>query len=217
MERTRRGRGTGIVWTQSCGDVAAVRNYHCQSPQGREACGHAGRATDEIRVGSEPQDREVSRPHHPAFDSTARRRGDRMKRAIIRCGVAAFIATLTLPAAPLEAEAQHPAGKVRHIGLLHPGTPPNPNVEAFRQSLRDLGYVGGQNIVIEYRWAEGMLDPLPSFAAELVRLNVDVIVTEGTPGARALKEATSTIPIVMARVGDPVGTGLVGSLARPGR
>src|SRR5262245_40603486 len=69
-----------------------------------------------------------------------------MKRAIIRGGVAAFVATLTLPAAPLEAEAQHPAGKVRHIGLLHPGTPPNPNVEAFRQGLRDLGYVEGQNI-----------------------------------------------------------------------
>ena len=82
-----------------------------------------------------------------------------MKRPIIRCGVAAFIATLTLPAAPLEAEVQHPAGKVRHIGLLHPGTPPNLDVEAFRQGLRDLGYVEGQNIVIEYRWAEGMLDP----------------------------------------------------------
>src|SRR5262249_59362232 len=119
-----------------------------------------------------------------------------------------FMALLSGAAAwPLAARAR-PAGRLRHIALLHPGTPPNPNVEAFRQGLRDLGYVEGQNIVIEYRWAEGMLDPLPSFAAELVRLNVDVIVTEGTPGARALKEATSTIPIVMARVGDPVGTGL---------
>jgi putative tryptophan/tyrosine transport system substrate-binding protein len=125
-------------------------------------------------------------------------------------------AALLLAAGVRRARAQQPAGRLRHIGLLHPGTPPNPNVEAFRQGLRDLGYVDGQNIVIEYRWAEGMLDPLPSFAAELVRLNVDLIVTEGLPSARALKKATSTIPIVVARAGDLVGSGLVGSLARPG-
>jgi putative ABC transport system substrate-binding protein len=125
-------------------------------------------------------------------------------------------AALLLAAKVWRARAQQPAGRLRHIGLLHPGTPPNPNVEAFRQGLRDLGYVEGQNIVIEYRWAEGMLDPLPSFAAELVRLNVDLIVTEGLPSARALKKATSTIPIVVARAGDLVGSGLVGSLARPG-
>src|SRR5262245_57423354 len=109
---------------------------------------------------------------------------------------------LLLAAKVRRARGQQPAGRLRHIGLLHPGTPPNLNVEAFRQGLRDLGYVDGQNIVIEYRWAEGMLDPLPSFAAELVRLNVDLIVTEGLPSARALKKATSTIPIVVARAGD---------------
>ena len=123
---------------------------------------------------------------------------------------------LLLAAKVRRARGQQPAGRLRHIGLLHPGTPPNLNVEAFRQGLRDLGYVEGQNIVIEYRWAEGMLDPLPSFAAELVRLNVDLIVTEGLPAARSLKKATSTIPIVVARAGDLVGSGLVGSLARPG-
>ena len=71
-------------------------------------------------------------------------------------------AALLLAAKVRRARAQQPAGRLRHIGLLHPGTPPNPNVEAFRQGLRDLGYVDGQNIVIEYRWAEGMLDPDPT-------------------------------------------------------
>src|SRR5262245_62319270 len=100
-----------------------------------------------------------------------------MSPPTIARGVAAFIVALTLFSAPLHAQVQHPAGRIRHIGLLHPGTPPNPYVEAFRQGLRDLGYVEGRNIVIESRWAEGMLDPLPSFAAELARRNVDLIVT----------------------------------------
>ena len=88
--------------------------------------------------------------------------------------------------------------------------------EAFRQGLRELGYVEGKNIIIEYRNAEGKFDRLPALAAELVRLKVDVIVTGGPPSTRAAKEATSTISIVMAQVGDPVGNGFVASLARPG-
>ncbi|HSF07418.1 MAG TPA: ABC transporter substrate-binding protein [Methylomirabilota bacterium] len=87
---------------------------------------------------------------------------------------------------------------------------------AFRRGLRDLGYVEGENLVIEYRWAEGKYDRLPDLAAELVRLQVDVIVTHGTPGSRAAKQATATIPIVMAISGDAVATGLVTSIARPG-
>ena len=89
-------------------------------------------------------------------------------------------------------------------------------IEAFRQGLRELGYVEGKNIVIEYRYAEGNLDRLPALAAELVRLKVDVIVTGGGPNTRAAKEATNTIPIVMAQDGDPVANGFVTSLARPG-
>jgi len=88
-------------------------------------------------------------------------------------------------------------------------------VEAFRAGLRDLGYVEGKNIVIEYRWTEGNYARLPDLAAELVRSKVDVLVTNGTPGARAAQQATTTIPIVMANVGDPVGFGFVKSLARP--
>ena len=89
-------------------------------------------------------------------------------------------------------------------------------LEAFRQGLRDIGYVEGENIVIETRYADGKFDRLPALAAELVRLKVDVIITAGPPVTRAVKEATATIPVVMAQDGDPVGNGFVASLARPG-
>ena len=125
--------------------------------------------------------------------------------------------TLSMLVAPLTAEAQQ-ATKVHRIGRLYPGSPtePNPNLEAFRQGLRDLGYVEGQNLVIEYRYAEDRDDRLADLAAELVRLKVDVIVTVAASATRAVQHATRTIPIVMAGGSDPVGDGLVASLARPG-
>src|SRR2546430_5836855 len=89
------------------------------------------------------------------------------------------------------------------------------SVEALRTGLRDLGYVEGRNIVIEFRWAEGKYDRLYDLVAELIRLNVDVIVTHGTPGTRTAKQATTTIPIVMAISGDAIATGIVTNLARP--
>jgi putative ABC transport system substrate-binding protein len=89
-------------------------------------------------------------------------------------------------------------------------------IEAFRQGLRELGYVEGKNIVVEYRWAEGKIERLPNLATELVRLNVDIIVTASPTDTRAAKDATVTIPIVMAQDTDPVGNGFVASLARPG-
>ena len=100
------------------------------------------------------------------------------------------------------------------VGYL--GDLPGPFAEAFRQGLRDIGYLEGQNLIIEYRWAEGKGERLPTLAAELVELPVDVLVTAGSLAARAAQHATSTIPIVFAHVGDPVGYGLVASLARPG-
>jgi len=120
-------------------------------------------------------------------------------------------------AAPLAAEAQQ-AAKAPRIGYLSPLSPSSDStrIEAFRQGLRDLGYVEGQNIAIEYRYAEEKFDRLPDLAAELVRLKVDVIVAASTPGIRAAKNATSTIPIIMTLSADPVPTGLVSSLARPG-
>jgi ABC-type uncharacterized transport system substrate-binding protein len=125
--------------------------------------------------------------------------------------------TLSLLAAPLAADAQQ-AGKVPRIGYLRVTSPSDrpPLLDAFRQRLRELGWVEGQNIVIDYRYAEGRVDRLPDLAAELVRLKVDLIVSAGTQGVTAAKNATETIPIVMIGVRDPVGTGLIASLARPG-
>ena len=127
-----------------------------------------------------------------------------------------ILALLALGAAPLAAEAQQ-AAKVARIGYLSPNLAASPYLrDAFLQGLRDLGYVEGRNVVIEYRDAEGKLERLPALAAELVALKVDVILAEGgTLGPRVAQQATRTIPIVFA-AGDPVGSGLVTSLARPG-
>ncbi len=120
--------------------------------------------------------------------------------------------------APLAAEAQQTAGKIPRIGFLGNSTAAlEANlVGPFREGLRDLGYVEGRNILIEYRWAEGQYERFPALIAELIALKVDVIVTAGTPAALAVRKATTSIPIVMAAVGDPIGVGLVASLARPG-
>ena len=120
-----------------------------------------------------------------------------------------------LLAAPLAAEAQ-PAGKVWRIGILAPGIPQDPSRSPLLQPLRDLGYVENQNLVVERRYAEGKIDRLPDLAAELVQLKVDVIFTVSTPGVQAAQKATRTIPIVFFGVSDPVGSGVVLSLARPG-
>jgi putative ABC transport system substrate-binding protein len=126
----------------------------------------------------------------------------------------AFVTVLgALLAAPRAAEAQQ-AKKVPRIGVLT--GPVDPGVEAFRQGLRELGYVERENIAIERRSAEGKLDRLPDLAAELVRLKPDVIVASSNLAIMALQKATQTIPIVMAVVGDVVGAGFVASLARPG-
>ena len=115
------------------------------------------------------------------------------------------------------AQAQQPA-KILRIGYLSSDSPSTiaVRIEAFRQGLREFGYVDGKNILIEWRFAQGKADRLRGLAAELVRLNVDVIVTSGPAATRAAKEATVTIPIVTAQDNDPVGNGLVASLARPG-
>jgi putative ABC transport system substrate-binding protein len=112
------------------------------------------------------------------------------------------------------AEAQQT--KVPRIGVLWLGAPPNANVNAFIQGLRELGHVERKNLLIEYRFAEGKADRLPELATELVRLKVDAIFTGGTPAIFALKQATKTIPIVFFSTSDPIGTGVVASLAHPG-
>ena len=125
----------------------------------------------------------------------------------------------TLLAAPTSGLTQ-PAATIPRIGFLGVSTPAAwaPRVDAFRAGLRELGYVEGRNIVIEFRFAQGQYERLPELAAELVRLKVDVIVTHSAPGALAAKQATSVnpIPVVMTNVGDAVGSGIVASLAHPG-
>lgn len=123
-----------------------------------------------------------------------------------------------LLAAPLAADAQQ-REKATRIGLLLGGSPTPPaleRVDAFKQGLNEFGYLEGKNLAIEYRWAEGKPERFAGFAAELVRLSVDVIVAATTPAAQAAKDATATFPIVMVVIADPVGSGLVPSLARPG-
>jgi putative ABC transport system substrate-binding protein len=122
-----------------------------------------------------------------------------------------------LLASPLAALAQQ-EGKIWRIGVLWPGSasPPNSRIEAFRQGLRELGYVEGRNVEMVYRYAEGDYARLPALAADLVRVKVDVILGAGAPAVSAAQKATTTIPIVIGTAGDPVGTGFARSLARPG-
>jgi ABC-type uncharacterized transport system substrate-binding protein len=131
-----------------------------------------------------------------------------------KTGVSSILFVVVLLAGAVIAEAQQPK-KVPRIGFLSPLESPQ-YFAAFRQSLRELGYTEGKNIVIEYRSAKGIPERFPDLAAELVRLNVDVIVAASGGGALAAKNATSSIPIVMGTTGDPVASGLVASLARPG-
>jgi putative tryptophan/tyrosine transport system substrate-binding protein len=135
-----------------------------------------------------------------------------MRKNVIRLVLSAMLVALCSPA-----EAQQPT-TIPRIGFLITSSPSAiaTRMDAFRQGLRELGYVEGKNIVIERRHAEGKFDRLPALAAELVRLKVDVLVSSGPTATRPAKEATSTIPIVMTFDDDPVGSGFVASLARPG-
>src|SRR5262249_14496941 len=156
------------------------------------------------------QDSESARSRSAANAARSRRRGDRViKRR-------EFITLLGAAVAwPIAARAQQLA---RRIGMLET-IPPQANAanfDALRKGLRELGYEEGRSLIIEYRSADGRAERFPALAAELVRLNVDVIVTRGTPSAVAARNATRTIPIVMASVGDVIGTRLAVSLARPG-
>src|SRR5499427_3109002 len=130
-----------------------------------------------------------------------------------------LIVTLALGAlaAPIISGAQ-PAARIPRIGVLHPGAPATSShfAAAFTEGLRELGYLEGQNIVVERRFGEAKAERLSDIAAELVRLKVDLIVTSTDQGIAAVKQQTQTIPIVMANSTDPVGTGFVASLSRPG-
>src|SRR5262249_1525170 len=178
-----------------------TRGILCGSyPHGRQACRLTSPAADQVRAGNQPQDRKGARHRSAADAPRSRRRGDRVSSR------REFITLLGGAAAwPLAARAQQPR-KVWRVGVLQPGAPPEPLLEAVRDGVRDLGYMEGRDIVLEVRWAEGKHDRLAGLAAELVGLKVDVIYAFTTPPALAARSATTTIPIVFSGVGDPVGS-----------
>src|SRR5215216_1892406 len=151
-------------------------------------------------------------PNAPAGAARPRRRGDWMRRRdfIILVGGAAV-------AWPMRLSAQH-AGKRYRLGILEtiPQTANAANIQALYRGLRELGYVEGQNLAVDYRSSEGRAERFAELADELVSSNVDVIVTRGTPAAIAAKNAPGNVPVVMAAIGEPLGVGVVAELARPG-
>jgi putative ABC transport system substrate-binding protein len=179
------------------------------------AGGFAGHAINQVRARHQHANGKVARPRRAVHVARPRRRGDRVRRRefITLLGGTAAAASAVWP---FSAHAQQ--AKVARIGFLGLVSPSShaPRVAALRAGLRDLGWIEGRNILIEFRWADGNYERLPALAEELVRLNVDVLVTHGAAGALAAKNATSTVPIVITAVGDMLALGLVSSLARPG-
>src|SRR6185295_5778429 len=206
-----RGRCASVLRPLYIRRLSACCQIRRSHPQGRQARRSPRRAADEVRVGHQPQDRQGPRPDDPAVGAGAGGSGDRvMDRR-------AFISTLAggLLAAPLAAQAQ-PRPRTARVAFLEAGSMGSELWQVTREGLRELGYVEGQNLIIEFRSAEGQVERLPALLAELIRLRVDVIVVAGDAVVVAAKQATSTIPIVMAAVSDPVGREFVASLARPG-
>lgn len=144
--------------------------------------------------------------------------GNRKSKIQNRKWVGIFAIVLTFIFGVVDTRAQQPTKKTPRVGFLDPTSRAvsNARIEAFQQGLRKFGYIDGKNIAIDYRFADGKSEPLHNFANELVRLNVDIIVTRAIPGALAAKQATTKIPIVFVGVADAVGAGLIASLAHPG-
>jgi ABC-type uncharacterized transport system substrate-binding protein len=204
--RLRRGRRTDQLWSDLYCGLSPGRHLCWKDSEWGQTRRSTGPPVDQFRAGRQSQHREGARPNGSALDPRPRRRGHRMtRREMILLLAGAMTAARTL-------RAQQKAMPV--IGVLGSSSPglSAANLAAFHQGLSETGYVEGQNVAIEYRWAEGRYDRLPGLAADLVGDRVDVIATAGTPSVLAAKSATLAIPIVGAIV-DP---GLIASLARPG-
>ena len=159
------------------------------------------------------------RTHIGSVEGKRRQTGSRGAVTIVwLCTLWSIVTLVCSLLATLRAAEAQPQAKVPRIGFLGSSSPSpyEPIIDALRQGMRELGWVEGHNVTIEFRWAEGELERLPALAAALARLEVDVIVTQGTPAAIAAKHATQTLPIIFVQVGDPLGSGLITSLARPG-
>src|SRR6266446_6359603 len=206
-----RGRRPDQLWIKPHGPLSPGRRLRRKDSQGRQAGRSAGPAIDQLRASRQSQHRQSAGTHRPAIDPLPRRRGHRMNRREVLLLLGGM-----MTAAPA-VRAQRKAMPV--IGFLNSGSPgPSAHLmTAFHQGLSETGYVEGQNLAIEYRWAEGDYDRLPALAADLIARKVEVITTRGDVlGALAAKNATATIPIVFIAISDPVGNGLIASLARPG-
>src|SRR5215831_8792375 len=186
-------------------------------PQGRETEQPANLARDQIRARRQPANGQGVGDRYSRHIARSRRRGDRMNNRRRFIALLASAAAASCASWPLAAHAQAPK-KIPRMCILtfDPGTLQSNRFGAFFQGLRDLGYANGQSIAIDYLSAEGQSDRFPALAAECLRLKADLIVATTTPAAKAAKNATQTLPIVMVPLGDPVATGLVTSLARPG-
>src|SRR4029453_13913477 len=211
-ERVCRGRGPYGLFGGFFGFVPPNRHLRRQDPQGRQACRPSRRAADEMGVRDQPKDREGSWHHDPAVSAGAGGPSDPvMDRRVFITVVGRSI--LAAPLAPQTPEST-PRTRVAFLGAESRSTNQH-FLDAFRHGLREHGYVDGQNLTLEERWADGRSERFPGLIGELVRLKASVIMTVSTPAALAAKNATTTIPIVFIAV-DPLGSGLVPSLARPG-
>jgi ABC-type uncharacterized transport system substrate-binding protein len=205
--------GVASNYASAFAGLALYRSTRPPEPAGHQAGGSAGGKAYEVQTGHQPQNRPGTWDHDSSKRPFPGGPGDPMTALALIVAL-----TLSLLVAPFTSQAQGPT-KVYHIGLLRAGSAPagaDPTVEAFRQGMRDLGYLEGQHFVVESRWAEGKEENLHDLAAELVRRKVDVLMTRGAAAIRAAQQATRTIPIVMIGVYDPVDAGFVASLGRPG-